>query len=132
MQAIGSSVSYGKRYALCMLLNIATGGEDDDGQKAVPPVNEREIYGYFRQHMDAVLENYACVMGIKAAITEELSSLPTDERSVHIEDAAADWCGLTDDAMRALWRAPSKGGVFTTAELGYIKAHFNRLARGEK
>jgi len=30
VQAIGSSVSYGKRYALCALLNISTG--DDDGQ----------------------------------------------------------------------------------------------------
>lgn len=33
VQAIGSSVSYGKRYCLCMLLNIATGGEDNDGNK---------------------------------------------------------------------------------------------------
>lgn len=31
VQAIGSSVSYGKRYCVCMLLNIATGGEDNDG-----------------------------------------------------------------------------------------------------
>lgn len=30
VQAIGSSVSYGKRYVISMLLNIATGGEDDD------------------------------------------------------------------------------------------------------
>ena len=34
VQAIGSSTAYGKRYVLCSLLNIATGGEDDDGQAA--------------------------------------------------------------------------------------------------
>lgn len=34
VQAIGSSTSYGKRYVLCSLLNIATGDEDDDGQLA--------------------------------------------------------------------------------------------------
>lgn len=34
VQAIGSSTAYGKRYVLCALLNIATGGEDDDGQTA--------------------------------------------------------------------------------------------------
>lgn len=34
VQAIGSSTSYGKRYVLCSLLNIATGDEDDDGQMA--------------------------------------------------------------------------------------------------
>lgn len=33
VQAIGSSVSYGKRYCVCMLLNIATGGEDNDGNQ---------------------------------------------------------------------------------------------------
>ena len=30
VQAVGSSVSYGKRYAACALLNIRVGGEDDD------------------------------------------------------------------------------------------------------
>jgi hypothetical protein len=34
VQAIGSSVSYGKRYVMCALLNITTRGEDDDGNKA--------------------------------------------------------------------------------------------------
>lgn len=37
VQALGSSVSYGKRYVLCALLNITTRGEDDDGHAAVPP-----------------------------------------------------------------------------------------------
>lgn len=34
VQGVGSSVSYGKRYTMCALLNITTRGEDDDGQKA--------------------------------------------------------------------------------------------------
>ena len=34
VQAIGSTISYGKRYALCALLNIATRGEDNDAQSA--------------------------------------------------------------------------------------------------
>jgi len=36
VQALGSSVSYGKRYVMSALLNITTRGEDDDGQAAVP------------------------------------------------------------------------------------------------
>lgn len=35
VQAIGSSTSYGKRYTALALLNITTGGEDDDGLGAV-------------------------------------------------------------------------------------------------
>lgn len=31
VQSVGSSLQYGKRYAMCALLNISTGGEDDDG-----------------------------------------------------------------------------------------------------
>lgn len=35
VQAVGSTVSYGKRYAMSALLNIATRGEDDDAAGAV-------------------------------------------------------------------------------------------------
>lgn len=33
-QEIGSAITYSRRYALCAVLGIAPGGEDDDGQKA--------------------------------------------------------------------------------------------------
>lgn len=36
VQAVGSSVSYGKRYVMCAMLNITTRGEDDDGYAAAP------------------------------------------------------------------------------------------------
>src|SRR5690625_34802 len=35
VQAVGSSISYGKRYTMSALLNIATRGEDDDANGAV-------------------------------------------------------------------------------------------------
>ena len=41
VQAIGSSVSYGKRYALCALLGIAT-GDDDDGNTAIDTISEEQ------------------------------------------------------------------------------------------
>lgn len=36
VQAVGSSVSYGKRYVMSALLNLTTRGEDDDGYAAGP------------------------------------------------------------------------------------------------
>jgi len=42
VQAIGSSVSYGKRYVMEALLNLTSRGEDDDGQKAEGPVPDEE------------------------------------------------------------------------------------------
>lgn len=32
VQAVGSTISYGKRYALCLLLNISTGDDNDGGE----------------------------------------------------------------------------------------------------
>lgn len=43
VQAEGSSVSYGKRYTMCAILNIATRGQDDDGNAAVPPAEKPRI-----------------------------------------------------------------------------------------
>ena len=37
VQAVGSTMSYGKRYTACLLLNIITTGEDDDGRGDVEP-----------------------------------------------------------------------------------------------
>lgn len=43
LQAAGSTLSYGKRYLLGMLLNIITVGEDDDGQGADDLVSEGQL-----------------------------------------------------------------------------------------
>jgi len=52
VQAIGSSVSYGKRYTAAALLNITSRGEDDDGQAAGigPTINEQQ-----RQTLDKLM-----------------------------------------------------------------------------
>ena len=43
VQAVGSSLSYGKRYTACALLNIATSGEDDDARTACPTLTFAQI-----------------------------------------------------------------------------------------
>jgi hypothetical protein len=62
VQAVGSSISYGKRYAGCAILNINVGGEDDDGQAA----------GRAGEEADPV---------ITGAQHEELASLATRARA---------------------------------------------------
>lgn len=41
VQAIGSSLSYGKRYTACAILNIRSRGEDDDGKAATKKSGSR-------------------------------------------------------------------------------------------
>ncbi len=43
VQAIGSSVSYGKRYTACALLNLTSRGEDDDGICTGPLVDAEQL-----------------------------------------------------------------------------------------
>lgn len=38
VQAVGSTLTYGKRYAAILLLNIRVDGEDDDGESAAPVI----------------------------------------------------------------------------------------------
>lgn len=56
VQAIGSSTSYGKRYAAMALLNITSRGEDDDGQAAGATRSKeesREPYADMQKEIDA-------------------------------------------------------------------------------
>ena len=43
VQARGSTVSYGKRYTLCNILNIQVGGEDDDAKRSGAPLTEQQV-----------------------------------------------------------------------------------------
>lgn len=50
VQAIGSSVSYGKRYVMEALLNLTSRGQDDDGQGAILP----GVFAGFEQEIDGL------------------------------------------------------------------------------
>ena len=50
VQSVGSTVSYGKRYTMCAMLNITSRGEDDDGGKpavkapmAAPQLSQHQV-----------------------------------------------------------------------------------------
>lgn len=79
VQAIASSISYAKRYALSALLNIASAGEDDDGNSAASAelVSKAEydlaVSGgiKLRNHIVAIRDNFDAVTSIKEAIANE-------------------------------------------------------------
>ena len=71
-------------------------------------------------HDDALRENLASVNAIKLGIEEgDLST------------AAECWFELEEDVQRALWLAPSKGGIFTTKEREVMKNDLRRAMNGE-
>lgn len=71
-------------------------------------------------HMEAVRELLPTIMAIKEGIaTGDLSA------------ASEAWSELKEDEMRALWVAPSKGGIFTTHERAVMKSTEFKEANGK-
>ena len=112
VQAIGSSVQYGKRYVLCMLLNIATSGEDDDGTSAAGDEFMKVCFERDKllKLSNSIRENFNTVQCIKDGIREN-----------DLSTVAEAWRELSDDDKHALWVAPTKGGIFTTEERKIMK-----------
>lgn len=100
IQSIGSASSYLMRYTLISSLGIATADHDDDGLKA----NDINIVDLLELNK-LVREQFDSISAIKEAIANEDFAL-----------AGGYWQDLTREDKKALWRAPTKGGIFTTEE----------------
>ena len=104
VQAVGSSVSYGKRYVMSALLNITTTDDDDDGEAAVPAIDLFAHNLAVQKHFDTIATAKELMANnhIRAAINLIQQDIPEEDRN-------------------ALWVAPTKGGIFTTEERQKIK-----------
>lgn len=76
VQAVGSTVSYGKRYTMSALLNIATRGEDDDANgavavKRVAPFQARTLSNLFAgadaETQEWLIDNYGKASNVPAS-----------------------------------------------------------------
>ena len=111
VQAIGSSISYGKRYVFGMLTNVVT-GEDDDGVAADPGNTLEKQFERVIAHNDVLRDNLPTVLAVKEyIISGELSS------------AKEAWHELSQSEQGALWLATTKGGIFSTEERRVMKSN---------
>jgi hypothetical protein len=101
-QGYGSAMTYARRYALCALLGIVE-SEDDDGNGA--QAQKKQDYEYLLEHNKALTECWNVVVEAKFALSR-----------ADIDEAKRQMRELSQEQQQALWRAPSKGGVFTTEE----------------
>lgn len=112
VQAVASSVSYGKRYTAGALLNFTTHGEDDDAFTAAAAEND---------YVRLVKQYQASVDAIKLGIIEG-----------DLSKAAEEWFTLDREVQAGLWKAPTKGGCFTTKERELMKtSEFRKAYYGE-
>lgn len=106
IQAAASTVTYLRRYTLTGALGITTGQDDNDGGK--PSVMVDELINF----MAVLREEWASVNLIKESLINEDYSTAKEA-----------WAEVDEDAKRILWRAPSKGGAFTTEERAKMKSN---------
>lgn len=97
IHAAGSTFTYGRRYLTCLMFDIAV-GEDTDGNQPSDIGNPMDYMFEVRDHFDEI---------------SSIKSLLSDDKA---EKAVKEWRALGPDIMSTLWKAPTKGGVFTTEE----------------
>jgi hypothetical protein len=110
-QAGGSCLSYCRRYSLAAVAGVPQ--VDDDSEAAMLRGKQAEQESYENMIMDLMPSVQAIKDGIAA------NDLATANES---------WRELTDTEKQLLWKAPSKGGVFTTQERAIMKTPEFRTA----
>ena len=96
------------------LASIGFGGDVAyaSADEVVNAINTQEQNTDLLEHMQAARDNWQSVSAIKQAIADE--DLPF---------ACQLYAELGHDAQLALHKAPSKGGIFTTAERNYMRTN---------
>ena len=85
--------------------------EEADEFKEAAPVSGGEDFAFLLEHSNAVRENIEEVYRIKECIANN-----------DIEGAAGYYADMSREVQIALWKAPSKGGVWTTEERKLMSA----------
>tara|TARA_R110002072_G_scaffold296368_1_gene468206 strand:- start:3 stop:680 length:678 start_codon:yes stop_codon:yes gene_type:complete len=91
--------------------------EADDFKEARPAITEEIIYQTEINAQELLLTYNAVVREHIGTINAIKDALAVDD----IETAAEEWGQLNDEEKRSIWRAPTKGGMFTTKEIATMR-----------
>jgi hypothetical protein len=115
-QAGGSCITYARRYGLAAMAGIPQ--VDDDAEAAMLRSEKAVKKAEKESYEDSIVDLMPSVKAIK-------DGLATGDMSTANEA----WKELTDTEKQLLWKAPSKGGVFTTQERATMKTTEFRQAQ---
>lgn len=109
--AKASAIHYGQRYLIGLIFNLQLGGDDDGNAAGGDTRSAMEIENGWIEYMTQVRELLPSVWCIKQAIGDN-----------DLSTAVQAWGELSADEHKVLWRAPTKGGIFTTQERTVMKS----------
>jgi len=104
--------------AVSLLHRDLMGTEIASADEVANAIQQQQDTGPIMAHNEALQRNYASVYFIKEHL--ELKAW---------EAVAEAWGEISNDDKKALWVAPSKGGIFTTAERSDLKSNEFNEAR---
>ena len=117
VHATASAYSYAKRYLIGMIFNLTIANEDDDGVQAGGITIEQLLDYNFE-----LRKHWASIATIKQGIYDD-----------DLGSASEAWYELEPQEKTALWKAPTKGGIFTTKEIATIKtSEFRKAYYGDE
>jgi hypothetical protein len=88
-QQVGSAITYAKRYALCAVLGLIVGGEDDDGNEAEKQAPAPKPITLNKAKFDDIISTNNVESAKKALATKEVSGRPlvlTQEQREALEE----------------------------------------------
>ena len=104
--------------ALAFLHGSLAGSEiasADEGAGAISQQGEVEVLNQWVEYMNCVRDNWTTIEAVQTGIAcGDLSTAKEAWQELVMED---------EEAAKLLWRAPSKGGIFTTAERTAMKSN---------
>jgi hypothetical protein len=112
-QITGSASSYARKYALNGLFCI-------DDTKDADATNEHEKPSLKEEYDELVNK-----------LTDSVEAIKTGIQIGDLVMAKEAWDELTEEEKIGIWKAPSKGGVFTTEERSIMKSTEFRTATGD-
>lgn len=113
VQNIGAVETYQRRYLWVTAMEIVEHDALDSvtGSKQGQPVSDEDAY------------NAACY-----ALRDSIDAIKTALAEGNLSTAAEAWFELSDDEKMRIWKAPKKGGVFSTKEREIMKSKEFRQA----
>ena len=115
IQGIGSTTTYLQRYTLISAFGLTTADEDNDGA-----ANSDLPYARVLQQNELLRD-----ANILRAVLDMKDSLANQDYETVVGYLAA----MPEQTKSSLWLAPTKGGIFTTAEIAQMKSNEYAAAR---
>lgn len=107
IQRVASAVTYLERYTFMAITGLSAKDQDDDG----------EATGNLEGFSDGLAYGMACYQ-LKESIEAIKDALANND----FQTAAEAYSELSNEERQSIWRAPSKGGIFSTRERQLMKS----------